>query len=116
MCDDASNPAERPVEREFAQNRNSFEIVVMEAVFFREDSDGDGQIERGSGFSDFRGSQVYRYALLGKCESRVSNRRAYALATLLDRRVAKPDDGERRESGGDVDLDRDGVSRQSPNG
>lgn len=115
MRHDSSYSAEASVERQFPQDRDSLEIAIGKSAFFRKYAHGDGEIEGRSGFSDFRGREVDRYALLRKGESRVPYRGTDAFATLLHGRVAEADDGKRRKSGGDVDLNRNGMSRQAAN-
>ncbi len=115
MRHDSPYPAEASVERQFSQDGDSLEIAVGKPAFFRKYAHGDGEVERRSGFADFRGSEIDRHPLLRKGESRVPYRGADAFAALLYRGIAEADDGKGRESGGDVDLDRNGVSRQTPN-
>ena len=115
MRDDSSDLPQASVERELAQNGDAFEFASGQSALFGDDSQGDGEIERRSRFSYFGGSEVYRDPFLGKGKSRVADRRTNALAALLYCRVPESDDGERRKSRGDVDFNRNGVSRQTPN-
>lgn len=108
---DASYPAEASVERELAENRYSFEMAVGESAFFGKYAQGDGEIERRSGFADFRGREIDRHPLLRERKSRIADGRTHAFTAFLYRRVAKAHDGKRRKSGGDVDFDGNGVSR-----
>lgn len=112
---DPSYSAEASVEREFAQNRYSFEVAVGESAFFGKYAYGDGEIERRSGFSDFRRREIDRHPLLRERESRIADGRTDAFAAFLYRRVAEAHDGKGRKSGGNVDFDGNGMSRQAPN-
>lgn len=108
---DPSYSAEASVECEFAQNRYSFEVAVGESAFFGKYAYGDGEIERRSGFSDFRGREIDSHPLLRERKSRIADGRTHAFAAFLYRRVAEAHDGKGRKSGGDVDFDGNGVSR-----
>ncbi|MFZ3233317.1 MAG: hypothetical protein WA194_07545 [Patescibacteria group bacterium] len=115
MRHDSPYATEVSVERQFPQDRDSLEIPIGKAAFFRKYAYGYGEIERRSGFADFRRREVDRHPLLREGESRVPYRGADAFAALLYGRVAEADDGKGRESGGDVDFDRNGMSRQAAN-
>ena len=115
MRDDASDFPKVPVEGQFAQNRDSFEVAVRQAAFFRNDSERDGEIERRSRFSYFCGSEIDGHPFLREGKSRIPYRGTHPFTTLLYGRVAEADDGERRKSGGDVHFDGNGMSRQSAN-
>lgn len=113
--DDSSDLPQASVERKLAQNGDAFEFASGQSALFGDDSQGDGEIERRSRFSYFGGSEVHRDPFLGKGKSRVADGRTNPLAALLYCRVPESDDGERRKSRGDVDFNRNGVSRQPPN-
>lgn len=114
--DHAPDAAERTVQREFAQNRDTVEIPIGKPAFFRDDPERDGEIEGRTGFPEFRGSEIDRYAFGRKGESGVPDGGPDAFAAFLDGGVAKPDHGERRESGGYVGFDRYGTSEKAPYG
>lgn len=115
MRHDASDFPERSVERELAEYGDRVQFGFADPAFFREDADGDRQVERRSRLAEFRRGEVYRDPLLGKGESRVPDRRTHPFAAFLDGGVAEPHHGERGKPGGHVGFDRYRMSRNSPN-
>ncbi len=102
----AGDAAQRPVKRELAQE-GAAAVDAGQLALRGEDADEDRQIVERAGFFPICRREIDRQTARREAEAVVFDRRAHALAGLLDGRVGQPDDLKAGQAAGDIDLHGD---------
>ena len=105
--------SQRTVESEFAHCPEIPELLGIDLLAGREDTQGDGKVEARPGLADTTGREVDRHALRRPGESGGQDGRSDTVSGLATRDVGQTDDGEPRDAVSGMDLDRDGVAVNS---
>ena len=103
----AGDGADRAVERQFSDHRETVERVGRNGADRRHDRERDRQVVVAALLRHVGGREVDGDALGGQGEARGDQRRAHPLARFGHRLVAEADDGEGDRAAGDMHLDVD---------
>ena len=100
--------AHRAVQRQFAHHHKVVQLVAAQLLAGPEHADGDGQVKTRPFLLDIRRREIDGGAAHGKFEPGIGQRRADAVARLLDGGIRQSDDDDDGVAPAAIDLHLDG--------